>query len=289
MRDVIMARQTRFVELRHLRPKPRGGKGPRRCGALATAAGCISSNLRWIKVASPVAAQSSASHSKGSRMFKPVFAASAAALAVLASFGAATPALAKAGDVLVRVRAIGVLPNESSGPVLPTFPGATVGVGNSFMPEIDFTYMATDNLGLELIVATTRHGLSGQGTLSGLDDLGRTWVLPPTLTLQYHFAPAAKVRPYVGAGLNYTIFYGDKTSDALNTAIGKTDLNLSNSFGWAAQAGVDFDVSEKLFVNFDIKYIDMNTKATLTTGTLVNRVDVKINPIVVGIGLGMRF
>jgi outer membrane protein len=114
-------------------------------------------------------------------------------------------------------------------------------------------------------------------------------VLPPTLTLQYHFTPAAKVRPYVGAGLNYTIFYGDNTSDALNTAIGKTDLNLSNSFGWAAQAGVDFDVSEKVFVNFDIKYIDMSTTATLTTGALVNTVDVKINPIVVGIGVGMRF
>lgn len=222
-------------------------------------------------------------------MFKPVFTASIFGLAIIAGLGAATPALAKAGDVLIRVRAIGVLPNESSGPVLPTFPGATVGVGNSFMPEIDFTYMATDNFGMELILATTRHGLSGRGTLSGLEDLGHTWVLPPTLTLQYHFAPAAKIRPYVGAGINYTIFYGDNASDDLNAAIGATELNLSNSFGWAAQAGVDFDLTETVFLNFDIKYIDMSTKATLTTGKLVNTVDVKINPIVVGVGFGMRF
>lgn len=222
-------------------------------------------------------------------MFKPVFAASLFGLAVVASIGTAAPALAKAGDVLVRVRAIGVLPNDSSGPVLPTFPGGSVAVGNSIMPEIDFTYMATDHIGLELIAATTRHGLSGGGSLSGLDDLGHTWVLPPTLTLQYHFAPAAKVRPYVGAGINYTFFYGDDTSDALNAAIGQTELHLSDSFGWAAQAGVDFDLSEKLFLNLDIKYIDMTTTATLTTGKLVNTVDVKINPIVVGIGLGMRF
>ncbi|KAB7645500.1 OmpW/AlkL family protein [Polymorphobacter fuscus] len=214
--------------------------------------------------------------------------ASLSAATLLAAL-AATPATAKAGDVLVRLRAIAVVPNERSGPVLPTFPGGSVGVGNSFMPEIDFTYMATDHLGLELIAATTRHGLSGRGSLSGLSDLGHTWVLPPTLTLQYHLAPAAKVRPYLGAGINYTIFYGAGTSDALDTAIGRTDLSLKNSFGWAAQAGVDFDLTETLFVNLDIKYIDMTTTARLTTGALVNSVDVKINPIVVGVGLGMRF
>jgi outer membrane protein len=157
------------------------------------------------------------------------------------------------------------------------------------MPEIDFTYMATDNIGFELIAATTRHGLSGQGSLSGLPDLGHSWVLPPTLTLQYHFAPAAKVRPYIGAGINYTIFYGEGTSSALDSAIGNSNLDLSNSFGWAAQAGMDFDLNEKFFLNVDIKYIDMSTNARVTTGALVNTVDVKINPIVFGIGLGMKF
>lgn len=210
-------------------------------------------------------------------------------LALAATALSATPAAAKAGDVLVRLRAIAVVPNESSGPVLPTFPAGSVGVGYSVMPEIDFTYMATDNIGFELIAATTRHGLSGQGSLSGLPDLGHTWVLPPTLTVQYHFAPAAKVRPYIGAGLNYTIFYGEGASTELSSAIGRSHLGLSNSFGWAAQAGMDFDLNEKFFLNVDIKYIDMSTKATVTTGALVNTVDVKINPIVFGLGLGMKF
>jgi outer membrane protein len=222
-------------------------------------------------------------------MFPTLRSAALLGLAMATAAVSATPAAAKAGDVLVRVRAIAVVPNESSGPVLPTFPAGSVGVGYSVMPEIDFTYMATDNIGLELIAATTRHGLSGQGSLSGLPDLGHTWVLPPTLTLQYHFAPEAKVRPYIGAGLNYTIFYGEGTSDELDTAIGNSNLDLSNSFGWAAQAGMDFDLNEKLFLNVDIKYIDMSTKATVTTGALVNTVDVKINPLVFGIGLGMKF
>jgi outer membrane protein len=210
-------------------------------------------------------------------------------LALAATALTSTPATAKAGDVLIRVRAIAVIPNESSGPVLPTFPGGSVGVGNSVMPEIDFTYMATDHIGLELIAATTRHGLSGQGSLSGLPDLGHTWVLPPTLTLQYHFMPEAKIRPYVGAGINYTLFYGEGTSSELDAAIGASNLDLSNSFGWAAQAGVDFDLNEKMFLNLDIKYIDMSTTARVTTGALVNSVDVKINPIVIGVGIGMKF
>ena len=211
------------------------------------------------------------------------------AAATLAAVAFASPAAAKQGDVLVRLRAIMVAPNESSGPVLPTFPGATVGVSNSVMPEIDFTYMVTDHFGAELIVATTKHSITGRGTLSGVGKLASTWVLPPTLTLQYHFVPEGKVRPYVGAGVNWSIFYSDNASDELVNAVGPTEVQLSNSFGYALQAGVDFDLSEKVFLNLDVKYIDMSTKATLTTGALVNTVDVKINPLVFGIGLGMRF
>jgi outer membrane protein len=213
----------------------------------------------------------------------------ASLLAALAVVTAAAPAAAKQGDVLIRVRAVMVSPNESSGPVLPSFPGASVGVSNSFAPEIDFTYMATDHIGAELIVATTKHNIDGRGTLESVGKLASTWVLPPTLTLQYHFLPEAKVRPYVGAGINWSIFYSDNASDQLKAAVGPTDVSLSNSVGWALQAGVDFDLSEKVFLNLDVKYIDMSTTATLTSGALVNRVDVDINPLVFGVGLGMRF
>ncbi len=136
-------------------------------------------------------------------------------IGVAASAIAAQPALAKEGDVLIRARAIVVAPTESSGPVEPAFPGSAVGVSDSVMPEVDFTYMLTDHIGAELILATTKHDAQGRGTLSGLDELASTWVLPPTLTLQYHFAPEAKLRPYVGAGVNYTIFYSTKASPAL--------------------------------------------------------------------------
>ncbi|MBB6227180.1 outer membrane protein [Polymorphobacter multimanifer] len=201
------------------------------------------------------------------------------------------PVQAAQGDVLVRVRTIMVAPTEKSGPILPAFPGETVGVGNSFMPELDFTYMASDHIGLELILATTKHSLTGRtGTTGSIGKLGSTWVLPPTLTVQYHFLPEAKVRPYVGAGVNYSVFWNEKASDGLQAAVGKTDVRLSNSFGWALQAGTDIDLTKKIFLNLDVKYIDMRTTARLSTAAIgVQQVKVDINPIVAGIGLGFRF
>jgi outer membrane protein len=204
---------------------------------------------------------------------------------------AAVPAHAQveAGDVLVRARAILVSPTEKSGPVTPAFPTATVGVSDSIMPELDFTYMVTDHIGAELILATTKHDITGRGMLSGLGEVADTWVLPPTLTMQYYFAPQGHVRPYVGAGINYTTFYSSHASKALETAIGKTDVHLKDSFGYAIQAGVDFDITPRVFLNLDVKYVDIDTTARLKTGAATNKVDVGIDPIIPSIGIGMRF
>jgi len=211
-----------------------------------------------------------------------------------ASLVAATvafPACAQveAGDVLVRARAILVSPTERSGPVTPAFPTGRVGVSDSVMPEVDFTYMVTDHIGAELILATTKHDIGGRGALSGLGEIGDTWVLPPTLTLQYHFAPKSHVRPYVGAGVNYTVFYSADASPSLEKAIGKTQLRLEDSFGYALQAGVDVDIAPRVFLNLDVKYIDIDTTAKLTTGGAVNRTRVHIDPIVPAMGIGFRF
>lgn len=198
---------------------------------------------------------------------------------------------AAAGDFLVRLRGIVVAPNEKSGSVLPAFPGEKVSLDNAIAPEVDFTYMATNNIGFELIAATTKHTASGRtGTTGTIGKLASTWVLPPTLTAQYHFMPEGKVRPYVGAGVNYTMFYNDKASNALEAAVGDTKVRLKDSFGWAVQAGLDIDLNEKMFLNLDVKYIDMDTTARLdTTAAGTQRVKINIDPIVVGAGVGFRF
>lgn len=220
-----------------------------------------------------------------------------AALAAVAAATLAMPAAAqtaetgiKAGDILVRARAIMVAPNEDSGSIQPTFPNERVSVNNSFMPEVDATYMATDTIGFELIASTTKHKISGtSGTTGSIGKLASTWVLPPTLTAQYHFNAKGTMRPYLGAGVNYTIFWNEDASKGLENAVGRTKVHIKDSFGYALQAGVDIDINPKVFVNLDVKYIDIDAKARLrTTAIGTQRVNVDLNPLVFGIGLGVK-
>jgi outer membrane protein len=178
-----------------------------------------------------------------------------------------------AGDVLVRLRAISIMPNVETNQSLSAL---NVGINNAVVPELDLTYMIRDYLGVELILGTSRHQLT-----SSLGNLGGVNVLPPTLLLQYHFNHAGRIRPYVGAGMNYTLFY----NNGLNA--GGQPISITNhSFGPALQAGVDVQVTKSLFVNADIKKIWMHTDATLG-GQSLGRLN--IDPVVVGLGVGMRF
>ena len=219
-----------------------------------------------------------------------------AATAMLGLAVIATPASAqedtgiKKGDVLLRVRAILVAPNETTSGIRPTFPTEHASVSNSVMPEVDVTYMATDHIGFELIAAVTKHSASGtSGTTGSIGKLASTWVLPPTLTAQYHFNPQGHVRPYVGAGVNYTIFIDEKASTGLVAAVGPTKVHMTDSFGWAGQAGIDVDISKRVFLNLDVKYIKIATKATLTTTAIgTQTMMVHLNPLVFGVGLGIR-
>lgn len=196
------------------------------------------------------------------------------------------PVLADTGDWLTRVRVINVSPDDSSGEV-PAVAGSGVSPGTDTTLELDFTYMLTNNLGLELILATSKHDITGTGTLAGAD-VGEVSVLPPTLTLQYHFTPSSNIRPYAGVGVNYTYFYDGELGAAL-VANGATDIDYDDSFGLAAQAGVDFDINKDWFVNLDVKYVQIDTTATITGGALAGNVDVDINPWIFGVGIGTRF
>ncbi|MGF6969302.1 outer membrane protein [Paraburkholderia sp. WC7.3g] len=178
-----------------------------------------------------------------------------------------------AGDVLVRLRAISIEPEvHTSG----TLSSLGVGVNNALVPELDLTYMIRDAIGIELILGTSRHHVT-----SDLGDLGGVNVLPPTLLLQYHFNHAGMIRPYVGAGVNYTYFYNDGLS------AGPAGIQVSrSSFGPAVQAGVDVQITKTVFLNADIKKIWMHTDASVGDSSL-GRLD--IDPLVLGIGVGMKF
>ncbi|MDH5190866.1 MAG: OmpW family protein [Gammaproteobacteria bacterium] len=210
------------------------------------------------------------------------------AAVLVTSFLSVNTVSADAGDWLVRGRLINVSPNDDSG-TLTDFTNSYARVEDATTLEVDFTYMVTNNLGLELILGTTKHDIYGGADLTFLNKIVEAGVLPPTLTLQYHFAPKAKIRPYAGVGVNYTYFYGEKASKSYTDTLGGTSVDLDDSWGLAAQVGVDFDINKNWFINFDVKFIDIDTTASLTTGATVRTIDVDIDPWVFGIGVGTRF
>jgi outer membrane protein len=211
-----------------------------------------------------------------------------AAIALALGLSAMPAAAYEAGDWVVRGRIINVNPNDDSGAAsLNGMPivGSGVGVNDDTTLELDFTYMLDPHWGMELILATTKHEASGKGVLAPAGTILDTWVLPPTLTLQYHFSPSSNIRPYAGVGLNYTHFYDEDAKNAPSSV----KAELDDSWGLAAQAGVDVDINKDWFVNFDVKYIDIDTTAKLSDGIDTIKVDVDIDPLVWGIGIGRTF
>ena len=167
-------------------------------------------------------------------------------------------------------------------------PSSGVDVTSDTVPELDITYMWTPHWGTELILGTTQHTVDGNGSLAALGGIIDTDVLPPTLTLQYHFSPNSNIRPYAGVGVNYTNFYNEKVTGGLDTANARVKIDAS--WGLAAQAGVDVDINKDWFVNFDVKYIDIDTTAHFTNTTVGSAaVDVDLQPWVFGIGIGTTF
>lgn len=187
---------------------------------------------------------------------------------------------------MIRVRALGVVPDEEASLFLNGGPiaGAGVDISDSVVPELDITYFFTDNFAAELILGTTPHNVKGTGTIAALGDIGRAWLLPPTLTLQYHFHLTDMIKPYVGAGVNYTIFYNQKAKGVFSS------FDLDNSFGFALQAGVDFMIDEHWGVNVDVKKIFLDADVTATipaVGIVTGKVD--IDPWLIGAGITYRF
>jgi len=185
----------------------------------------------------------------------------------------------QAGTWLIRGRAVAVAPDVSSSI---SVIGGKAAVTTSGSPEVDVTYFLTDNIAAELIAATTRHGVKATGTSLGTVNLGSTWVLPPTATLQWHFAPKAQFSPYVGAGLNVTFFYNGKVPGGLIQKV-----TYSNNASAALQAGVDIGLGGRWFLNADVKKIFLSTTAKVNGGAIVAKVD--LDPWVGGIGFGYRF
>ncbi|HLW05633.1 MAG TPA: OmpW family outer membrane protein [Azoarcus sp.] len=219
------------------------------------------------------------------------------ALILAATLIAATPALAhEAGSFIVRAGAAHVAPNDSSSRISTSATGSLAGtkatVNSDTQLGLTFTYKLTDHIGIELLAATPfSHQVNVQGVGAGIDGkLADVKHLPPTVTLQYYpMTKESRWQPYVGAGINYTTFFDEKLSRA-QKANGFSSLSLSDSWGLAAQAGMDYMINDHLMFNTAVWYIDIDTQATLRHNTLgKTKVDVDIDPWVFMVGLGYTF
>jgi outer membrane protein len=184
-----------------------------------------------------------------------------------------------AGHWQVRLRGVAVLPDASATVKVGGVDiGGSTHVTKSFIPEVDGTYFLTDHIGVEVIAGTTKHAI--HQSIAG--PVASVWLLPPTVTAQYHFDPEGAIRPYIGAGVNYTIFYSAQGNGII------TSPSFKNNFGWALQAGVDVPVGDgPYFVNLDVKKLFLSTDMKANGGAV--RASADLNPWLIGTGVGIRF
>ncbi|MDP1999080.1 MAG: OmpW family outer membrane protein [Rhodoferax sp.] len=193
-----------------------------------------------------------------------------AAVAVAGLMTSNAFAQAAEGPWMVRVRAVHLdSVNKDS-------TGLGLSVNNKTMPELDISYFLSPNVAVELILTVPQKHELSSSVLGG--QIGTLKHLPPTLLAQYHFTGNSGFKPYVGAGINYTRF------SSVNLPAG-VDIDR-NSFGAAVQVGVDIPLSGNMYLNFDLKKVYLGTDVTVAG---VDAGSFKVNPLLVGVGLGWRF
>jgi outer membrane protein len=208
---------------------------------------------------------------------KTLLAASVAAVLGLASQSASAFDLSK---VTMRVRVINIEPADKSDAIgALSAPKDAIDVDSKIAPDIDFEYALTPNVGLELLLTVPqRHdvNLVVNGTKTAL---GSVQHLPPTLTAKYYFL-TDKVRPYVGAGVNFTWFTSNDLDKFADLKIDRTSVGL------AFQAGVDVSLNDKWSLSFDAKKAYISTDVSLNGSKLTT---VSVDPYIYGAGVGYHF
>lgn len=206
----------------------------------------------------------------------------ATALAASATAALADDALApkQAGHILLQVRVTDVAPDAGNAITAAGAPtGLKADVSDSYVPTLGIDYFFTDHIAAELVLGTSYHKVKADGPGTNVE-VHDTWVVPPVLTLQYHFMPKARFSPYLGAGVNYMLFYSGKDKNGFT-------VKLKDGAGAALQAGFDYGLGGRWSANVDVKKVYFNTKATINGGALASSVD--LNPWVISAGVGYRF
>jgi outer membrane protein len=187
---------------------------------------------------------------------------------------------------MVRVRAVDLLfqNGQSNGGSAAAADGVGVQANNiraqnKLIPEFDISYFFTKNIAAELVL--TYPQTIDINYTSSQTKLGSVKALPPSLLLQYHFTDFGAFKPYVGAGVNYTIF-----TSRNNLSNGAFSIDNS-SFGAVGQVGMDYMFDKNWGLNVDLKYATMSTNVTTAAGE--NGGKLTLNPWMPAVGVTYKF
>ena len=198
------------------------------------------------------------------------------------------------GDIVVRAGFTTVVPDDSSTNIMA---GSDLGLGvkvdSNTQLGLNVAYFVTDKWNVELLAATPfSHDINfgASDPLGTGDQVGKTKHLPPTITTNYFFNdPSAKFQPYVGIGVNYTVFFDEEFTGA-NAEAGLADLDLDSSFGLSAQVGADYEIGDGVGINASFRYINIETDATFNLGETAGTIDkVTIDPWVYTVSIAYKF
>jgi outer membrane protein len=207
--------------------------------------------------------------------------------------GTAAPLPAQAGDTNgnFMVRVLGTVVDPDTDAAVSAngvgIAGANAEVSTQVIPALTLSYFFDSNWAVELFCCFSKHSVDGKGAIAGLGEIADTWIFPPVVTLQYHFAGLGPIKPYVGAGVQYIHFFSEGTG--ANT-LGASSVDIDDAFGFALQAGTDISLGEGWYLNADVKKVWLNTDVTWNNTALGTvKADVDIDPWIISAGVGYRF
>ena len=205
-----------------------------------------------------------------------------AAMAAVASLAPiAAQAQAEENPWMVRVRAVDLLWNNGQTGIAQT---ANIKAKDQWIPEFDVSYFFTKNIAAELVL-TWPQQINIYGNVgAGQQNVGKITALPPSLLAQYHFTDLGAFKPYVGAGVNYTIF-----GNRQNFYGPGAGLQVEpSSFGFVGQIGMDYMLDKNWGLNVDVKYATMATNVQAVAGG-ANLGKLTLNPWMPAVGVTYKF
>ncbi|MFG1307019.1 OmpW family outer membrane protein [Xanthobacter autotrophicus] len=186
---------------------------------------------------------------------------------------------------LIHADVVDVITNESATVAVGNVPvtGGSVSMADNFTATIDVSYFLTPNFAVNVYTGyPPRAHIKGAGSLASFGTLASANYGPLTVSGEYHFLGLGAFKPYVGIGVTYAIFLNVDDAALQN-------VNVDNAFGPAFKIGVDYDISEKWTVHSYVQQILLTTDVSAMVSSIPASARVKINPTIVGVGIGYRF